>query len=138
MSAGPMCSPRCLSRKKSSRSVRSDPRGFLARTPSRADMSRRRKAWIPWAVIAAALLVAVLLVNPAQSDAMKIQITINGKPMTGTLIDSATSRDFVSLLPLTLTMNDLFSREKFGHLPRALLEGGERVRSYEVGQVIYW
>jgi len=54
------------------------------------------------------------------------------------LIDSETTRDFISLLPLTLTMNDLFGREKFGHLPRAISEGGKRTRTYEVGDVIYW
>ena len=35
-------------------------------------------------------------------------------------------------------MNDLFGREKFGHLPRAISEGGKRTRTYEVGDVIYW
>jgi hypothetical protein len=39
------------------------------------------------------------------------------------LIDSETTQDFVSLLPVTLSMNDLFCREKFGHLPRAISEG---------------
>jgi hypothetical protein len=44
--------------------------------------------------------------------------------MTTTLRDNETTRDFVSLLPLTLTMNDLFKREKFAHLPRAISEAG--------------
>lgn len=35
-------------------------------------------------------------------------------------------------------MNDLFGREKFGHLPRAISEDGKRTRGYEVGEVIYW
>jgi hypothetical protein len=69
---------------------------------------------------------------------MKIVLTVNGKAMTATLIDSETTRDFVSMLPLALTMNDLFGREKFGHLPRPISEGGERTRAYEVGDVIYW
>ena len=64
--------------------------------------------------------------------------TLNGTALTATLIDSETTRDFVSLLPLTLTMNDLFGREKFGHLPRAISGGGKRTRTYEVGDVIYW
>ena len=69
---------------------------------------------------------------------MKIRLKIADKEITATLIDSETTRDFVSLLPLTLTMNDLFGREKFGHLPRAISEGGKRTRTYEVGDVIYW
>ena len=58
--------------------------------------------------------------------------------MTATLIDSKTSRDFVSLLPITLTMDDLFGREKFAHLPRAISQEGKRTHTYEVGQVVYW
>jgi hypothetical protein len=72
------------------------------------------------------------------ADAMKIRLKIGDKDVTATLIDSETTRDFVSLLPLTLTMNDLFGREKFGHLPRAISEGGKRTRTYDVGDVIYW
>lgn len=76
--------------------------------------------------------------SPRQSNVMKIRLTVNGKAITADLIESETTRDFVSLLPLTLTMNDLFGREKFGHLPRAISEGGKRTRTYEVGDVIYW
>src|SRR5207247_1852134 len=60
------------------------------------------------------------------------------KVVTATLMDSETARDFVSLLPLTLTMNDLFGREKSGDLPRRISERGERTFAYEVGDVIYW
>src|SRR5436190_14140398 len=69
---------------------------------------------------------------------MKIRLKIEDKVLTATLVDSKTTRDFVSLLPLTLTMNDLFRREKFAHLPRAISEEGKRTHTYEVGQVVYW
>src|SRR5215469_1697676 len=69
---------------------------------------------------------------------MKIKLTIKDRVLTATLQDNKTAQDFVSLLPLTLTMNDLFGREKFGHLPRAIFEGGERTHSYEVGEIVYW
>ena len=69
---------------------------------------------------------------------MKIGITVQGKVIQATLIDSETTRDFVSLLPLTLSMGDLFKREKFAHLPRPLAEGGTRRKTYEVGDLIYW
>jgi hypothetical protein len=52
---------------------------------------------------------------------MKIRLTANGKAITASLIASGDTR-FVSLLPLTLTMNDLFGREKFGHLPNPQYE----------------
>src|SRR5437667_4952438 len=57
------------------------------------------------------------------ANAMKIRLKIADKEITATLIDSETTRDFVSLLPLKLIMNDLFGREKSGHLPRAISEG---------------
>jgi hypothetical protein len=69
---------------------------------------------------------------------MKIKLKLNDSEMTATLVDSKTSRDFVSLLPLTLTMNDLFGREKFAHLPRAISTEGKRTHTYEVGDIAYW
>ena len=73
-----------------------------------------------------------------ESQIMKIRLKLDDKVITATLNDSETARDFVSLLPLTLTMNDLFRREKFAHLPRAISEEGKRTHTYEVGQVVYW
>jgi hypothetical protein len=73
-----------------------------------------------------------------QANSMKINIKVRDKVVTATLMDSKTTRDFVSLLPLTLTMNDLFGREKFAHLPKAISEEGERTKTYEVGDIIYW
>jgi len=73
-----------------------------------------------------------------QASTMKMRLTINGKAVTVTLTQSETTRDFISLLPLTLTMNDLFGREKFGHLPRAISTDGKRTHTYEVGDVAYW
>jgi hypothetical protein len=69
---------------------------------------------------------------------MKISIKVAGKVVTATLTDSKTTQDFISLLPLTLTMNDLFKREKFAHLPRAISKEGKRTHSYQVGDVAYW
>jgi hypothetical protein len=69
---------------------------------------------------------------------VKIRLKVRDRVLTATLIDNETTQDFVSLLPLTLSMNDLFRREKFAHLPRAISEGGKRTHTYEVGQVIYW
>ena len=69
-------------------------------------------------------------------DNMKIRLRIGNRALTGTLIGSKTAQDFVSLLPLTLTMNDLFGREKFAHLPRAISTEG--THTYEVGDIAYW
>lgn len=76
--------------------------------------------------------------SPQQANAMKIRLTVNGQVITAILIDGETTRDFVSLLPLTLTLNDLFGREKFGHMPRAISTDGKRTHTYEIGDVAYW
>ena len=73
-----------------------------------------------------------------QTPAMKIRLKVGNKVLTATLADNKTARDFVSLLPLTLNMNDLFGREKFGHLPRAISEEGKRTHTYEIGEIAYW
>jgi hypothetical protein len=69
---------------------------------------------------------------------MKIRLTVNDKTFTAKVIDSPTARDFISQLPLTLTMTDLFKREKFGQLPRAISEGGKRTHAYALGDIAYW
>lgn len=101
-------------------------------------MAEKNKTRSVSAAIAIAMLTAIVISSAAEEDTMKMRITVNGKAITATLIDSETTRDFISLLPLTLTMNDLFGREKFGHLPRAISEEGKRTQTYEVGDVIYW
>jgi hypothetical protein len=75
---------------------------------------------------------------PEQAQNMKINIRIGGKLLTATLADNATARDFASILPLTVSMNDLFGREKYGDLAEALSEDGPRKNRYEVGDIAYW
>jgi hypothetical protein len=48
-------------------------------------------------------------------SATRVRITIGTKSIEATLADSEAARDFASLLPITLPMNDLFRREKFAH-----------------------
>ena len=55
---------------------------------------------------------------------MKIRLTVGGKAIEATLLDNATARDFVSLLPLTLTLEDYASIEKISYLPRKLATDG--------------
>ena len=69
---------------------------------------------------------------------MKLQLTVNDKRVAARLIDGPAARDFMALLPLTLTMNDLFKREKFGHLPRAISTDGKHTHAYALGEIAYW
>jgi hypothetical protein len=70
---------------------------------------------------------------------MGIRLTANGKTATATLIDNATSRDFRSLLPLTLTLEDYAATEKIAYLPRKLsTEGVPPGFDPSVGDVTYY
>ncbi|SEC24424.1 Cyclophilin-like [Streptomyces sp. 3213] len=69
---------------------------------------------------------------------MSIRLTAGETVLTATLDDNATARDFASLLPLTLRMDDLFKRERYGRLSRSLAVGGEPRFSYEIGDIAYW
>ena len=76
--------------------------------------------------------------DSASRSQMKLNIKVDGKTLSATLVDKATARDFIKQLPLSLSMGDLFGREKFSNLPRALSENGPRTRRYEVGDIAYW
>src|SRR3989442_7658940 len=65
---------------------------------------------------------------------IKIRLKIEHKILAATLVDSKTTRDFVSVLALTLTMNALLRSDKFVHLPRAVCEQRQRTRTYEIRQ----
>jgi len=70
---------------------------------------------------------------------MNIVLTVNGRPITATLIDSATTRDFVALLPLTLTLEDYASTEKIAYLPRRLsAEGAPAGIAPAAGDIAYY
>jgi hypothetical protein len=70
---------------------------------------------------------------------MKINLKIHDKVIPAILLDSETSRDFISLLPMTITMFDLFRREKFGALPMPLSCDKEiRTRSCGTCDIVYW
>lgn len=55
-----------------------------------------------------------------QETLMKVEIVVNGKTATATLYDTPTGRDFASLLPLSLTLQDYADIERISDLPRRL------------------
>jgi hypothetical protein len=57
-------------------------------------------------------------------SAMKIDIDVEGTTIKATLDDSPAARDFASLLPLVLTLEDYHSIEKISNLPRKLSTQG--------------
>jgi hypothetical protein len=89
----------------------------------------------------------VVSTPPAQSNEvsdkkagdMKVRITIGEKLVTATLIDSEAARDFVSLLPLTLVLEDYAKTEKISYLPRKLSTTGAPAGSDpDVGDIAYY
>lgn len=55
---------------------------------------------------------------------MKIRLIVGEQVATATLYDNATAKDFASLLPLSLTMNDYDTIERVSDLPRKLSTQG--------------
>ena len=55
---------------------------------------------------------------------MKVRMTFNRQTMVATLYDNPSARDFASLLPLDLTIDNYANNEKVVYLPRKLTEGG--------------
>ncbi len=83
-------------------------------------------------VIVASALMAQLAFGQTPQDAvpnqdetsMRIRIEFNGASMTATLYDNPSARDFASILPLDLTIDDYSTNEKIAYLPRKLTEEG--------------
>ena len=68
---------------------------------------------------------------------MKLKITVGDKTATATLYDNPASRDFVTMLPLTLALEDYVNTEKIGYLPRTLTTHGTSVKDV-VGDFAYY
>jgi len=51
---------------------------------------------------------------------VEILLKINGGSIPASMIDNATTKDFLSLLPVTLTLDDYNGTEKISYLPKKL------------------
>ncbi len=70
---------------------------------------------------------------------MKIHLIVNGRTIPATLTDSPTTRDFLALLPLTLTLEDYAGTEKIATLPRNLsLKDAPAGVDPDVGDITYY
>ncbi len=58
--------------------------------------------------------------NTSKQDTMKLKITIGDKTAMAVLYDNPTSRDFATLLPLTVKMDDYSNTEKIFYPSRKL------------------
>src|SRR5438067_804019 len=74
-----------------------------------------------------------------QVRTMRIRMDIEGTAITATLDDNETARDFVSLLPLTLTLNDYAATEKMSDLSRSLsTKGAPPGTDPSIGDITYY
>lgn len=78
--------------------------------------------------------------DQAATDPVNIRIVVGSATMTATLDDNPTARDFVTQLPVSLTLRDLGSAEKVsGALPRRLTEEGAPARDAGTkGEIAYY
>ena len=99
-----------------------------------------RKSGIRWTC--RVTLMAVGMIAPTwaqQARTMKIRMDVNGTRVTATLDDSETSRDFISLLPLTLTVEDYNGTEKISNLAKKLsTKGAPDGVDPSVGDIAYY
>lgn len=93
------------------------------------------------ALFSAASPISAAEPSPSQPETrtMKIRLTINDQSTTATLDDNATARDFFSMLPLTLTLEDYASTEKIAYPPRKLsTQGAPAGVDPDVGDITYY
>ena len=94
---------------------------------------------IGWLVVALLLVLAPSAAPGEEASTMKIRLTFDGKAIEATLLDNATARDFVSLLPVTLALEDYNSTEKIGYPPRKLSTAGAPAGiDPSVGDIAYY
>jgi hypothetical protein len=94
---------------------------------------------IGWLVVALSLVLARSPVSGEEAGTMRIRLTFDGKAVEATLVDNATARDLLSLLPVTLTLEDYASTEKIGYPPRKLSTAGAPAGvDPSVGDIAYY
>lgn len=70
---------------------------------------------------------------------MKIRLSAGNTVLTATMLDNETSRDFMSLLPLTVTFKDYAGTEKITYLPKRLSsKGAPAGTDPSIGDIAYY
>lgn len=77
--------------------------------------------------------------NLKQEDSkMRMTMSIDDTVLTVSLIDSETTREFISQLPETIQMRDYYSRIKWSYFSEPISVNGPKQLEYEIGDVAYW
>lgn len=77
-----------------------------------------------------------------ESSGIRVRMIFGDREMIADLCENATANDFVSMLPLDLTIEDFGGNEKIAHLPRKLTEEGSAPfgdeRPYDLFYCVPW
>ncbi|WP_207063932.1 cyclophilin-like fold protein [Motiliproteus sp. SC1-56] len=74
-----------------------------------------------------------------EESTMKIHLRLDGATLTATLLDTPAAKDFIDLLPLTLTLKDYAATEKVADLPRKLsTEGAPAGFKPDIGDITFY
>lgn len=96
-------------------------------------------AVVPLAVLLGCTSYAADKATSEPSNSIKIRLKIGESEIFATLRNSATAKDFVSLLPLKLTLNDYGKTEKISDLPKRLTtEGAPSGSDPSIGDIAYY
>ncbi|UXM94467.1 cyclophilin-like fold protein [Bartonella sp. HY329] len=89
-------------------------------------------------VLVSILYLSVAHANQKGND-MTITLTIDDEILTAEIEDSPVGHDFLSLLPITLTLNDYASTEKVANLPKRLnIEQADDGFTPVIGDIAYY
>lgn len=114
----------------------------------------KRKIFLPLAILIFAMTLTACGEVPASSEPVKnnstnvaeenismtkLKITVGDKIFHAVLENNATAKDFMSKLPTTLKMENLYGREMcYNYGAGGLTADKTRNDGYKVGDIIYW
>ena len=70
-----------------------------------------------------------------QSEEMKINLIVNNKTFSATLENNETTKELISMFPMTLNMSDLNSNEKYNYLNSTLTTNSSRPNRINAGDI---
>ena len=70
-----------------------------------------------------------------QSEDIKINLIVNNKTFSATLNNNETVKEFISMFPMTLHMNDLNANEKYHYLDSSLVTNSSNPRRINAGDI---
>lgn len=76
--------------------------------------------------------------NMNKDEILKVNVIINGTNFTATLIDSKTTREFMEMLPLNISMSELNGNEKYYYLDNSLPSNATRVDRINAGDIMLY